>query len=86
MPSFYLKLRGGLVSFPNDPDPEQFPNLDAARAGAIESIREMASQSVRSGRHLNVDAIDITTEDGNVLATVPVSGVVVNGKSYPPLT
>jgi hypothetical protein len=86
VPRYYLKLRSGLVSFENDPDPEEFASLDDARAGALESIREMASQSLLSGRPLHIEAVDITSENGSVLLTVPVSGVIANGKSYSPLT
>ena len=82
MPRYFLKLRSadGRV-FENDPDPEEHPNIEEARSAALQSIREMASEATLSGRPLNVDAIDITTEDGGVLVTVPVFGLVANGQS-----
>jgi hypothetical protein len=85
VPNYYVKLRG-VGAFPNDPDPEFYPDLDAARTGALESIRGMASESMLTGPPCDVEAIDITTEAGGVLLTVPVSGVIANGKSYPALT
>jgi hypothetical protein len=72
MPRYFLKIRShDNRTFPNDPDSEEHPNLEAARAAALASIREMASESTRSGRPLPVDAIDITTEDGGCSLPCP---------------
>jgi hypothetical protein len=74
MPRYFLKLRSNdNRTFGNDPEPEEHRNIEAARAAALESIREMASEAMRAGRPLHVDAIDITSEDGRLLTTVPVA-------------
>ena len=74
MPRYFLKLTSGdQGGLPNDPDPEEHPNLEAARAEAVKSIRQMASEAIAAGSGLVIQAIDITDEAGNVLVSVPVS-------------
>jgi hypothetical protein len=53
MPRYFLKLRShDNRTFANDPEPEEHRNIEAARAAALKSIREMASESTRAGRLL----------------------------------
>ena len=74
MPRYFLKLTSGEQDgLPNDPDPEEHPSLEAARAEAVESIRQMTSEAIAAGSRLVIQAIDITDEAGKVLVSVPVS-------------
>ena len=74
MPRYFLKLTSGEQDgLPNDPDPEEHPSLEAARAEAVESIRQMTSEAIAAGIRLVIQAIDIIDEAGKVLVSVPVS-------------
>jgi hypothetical protein len=63
MPFFYLKLRRGSEDLPNDPEPQKFPNLEAARIDAVEAIRELSASQ-------KYDGIDILDHRGKLLITV----------------
>jgi hypothetical protein len=75
MPRYFLKLTSKTGSkMPNDPEPQKHANIEAARAEAVEGIREMAAEAILSGRpDLPIETIDITDEDGELLVSVPVS-------------
>jgi hypothetical protein len=75
MPRYFLNLTSKTVSrTPNDPEPQEHANIEAARAEAIKGIREMAAEAVLSGRSdLPFETIDITDEDGKLLVSVAVS-------------
>ena len=62
MPLFYLKLRQGSEDLPNDPEPQEFLTLEAARIEAVEAIRELSAQ--------DYDGIDILDHRGNHLLRV----------------
>lgn len=70
MPRFYLHIRDGgrLIA---DPDGSDLPDLDAARAEALASAREILAEKVKVGGVLNGQRIEITDAAGAVLATVP---------------
>jgi hypothetical protein len=76
MPRYYLNLRRGDDDLPNDPDPMDFPDLEAARDEAVKSIREMASEALFSNRPLNLDRIEVADESGVVLLSVSPSEVL----------
>ena len=76
MPLYYLKLKRGNDDLPNDPEPMDFPNLEAARAEAVKSIREIASEALFASRSLNLDSLDIADESGAVLLSVSPSEVL----------
>ena len=76
MPRYHLNLRRGDDDLPNDPDPMDFPGLEAARAEAVRSIREMASEALLSNRPLSLDRIEISAESGVVLLRVSPSEVL----------
>jgi hypothetical protein len=54
MPFFYLKLRQGNEELPNDPEPQEFSSLEAARIEAIEAIRELSAPQTYDG----IDVLD----------------------------
>ena len=67
MPFFYLKLRRGSEDLPNDPDPQEFPNLEAARIEAVEAIRELSAPQKYDGiyilDHRGKQLITVTTRE-----------------------
>ena len=75
MRRYFLKLTSKTVSrMPNDPEPQEHANIEAAPAEAVKGIREMAAEAILSGRpDLPIETIDITDEEGKLLVSVPVS-------------
>jgi hypothetical protein len=71
MPKFFLQVTKGVSALPNDPDPEEFADLEAARVAALEAMREMASEALYGNRLLDIDSIDIADEHGNFILKVP---------------
>jgi hypothetical protein len=71
MARFYLNLTRGNDPIPNDHEPQEFPNLEAAKAEAIASLQEIST--LKGQRY---DGIDIVGEDGQLLLTVPASSAV----------
>jgi hypothetical protein len=73
---FYLNLRRGNDDVPNDPEPQEFPDLEAARAEAIESLRELRALATKEKRRIDYDGIDILAEDGRLLLNVSTSEAI----------
>jgi hypothetical protein len=75
MPRYFLKLTSKTVRrMPNDPEPQEHANIEAARAEALKGIREMAAEAISSGRSdLPFEKTDITDEEGKLLVSVAVS-------------
>jgi len=63
MPLFFLKLRRGSEDVPNDTEPQEFTDLEAAWIEAIQALREMSAPAA-------YDGIEITNTDGSVLLMV----------------
>lgn len=57
-----------------DPDPEgcDLPDLATAKAQALDLIFFMASEHLRMRRKMDVESIEVTNEDGALLASVTV--------------
>jgi hypothetical protein len=72
MPLFYLNLTRGNDELPNDPEPQEFLDLEDARLEAIESLREISGHATLEGERVGYDGIDIADEDGAVLLRVPI--------------
>jgi hypothetical protein len=73
MPRFYLDLRRGNDELPNDHEPQEFPDLAAARTEAVESLRELSANAAKEKRRLDCDGIDILGQDGTLLLKVTTS-------------
>ncbi|MFN7026234.1 MAG: DUF6894 family protein [Pseudorhizobium sp.] len=68
MPRYYFHIRQcGLIE---DPDGTQLHDIEAARAIAIEGIRDLVAESLRQGRRVEPDAVAIADEDGAILSVV----------------
>ena len=71
MPRYYRHIRYGdrLI---DDPEGIELPGLDAARAEAIEGIRDLLAEAIQDGNDdLLDDAIVLTDEAGRELMTIP---------------
>jgi hypothetical protein len=52
VPLFYLNLTSGNDELPNDPDPQEFANLEEARIEAVASLREISGHAVLDSTHV----------------------------------
>lgn len=75
---YYLHMRSG-ETFMEDPDGEEFANLDAAKEEAIRSAREIMADRLRVGLPLDGQTFEIHDEDGNLVATVPFKSAIPTG-------
>jgi hypothetical protein len=75
MPRYYLHIRDGdrLVE---DPDGSDLPDLDAARAEALESARNILAAKVKAGELIDDKRFEITDAVGTVLAVIPLKIVL----------
>jgi hypothetical protein len=70
MPLFFLHIRDGAVLI-RDPEGGYFPDITAARAEAIESARELMSQSILRHARIGIERqFEITNENGKTVAVV----------------
>jgi hypothetical protein len=74
MARFYLNIRNG--GYSEDPEGCELPDLEAARAEAIDGVRSLLSEEARQGQLDLAAAIEITDGDGTVLLVVPFSEAV----------
>jgi hypothetical protein len=72
MPLFYLHIRQGDGRILEDPDGSDVPDINAARAEAIEGIRDLLAAAIKRGDDdvLN-ESIIITDNAGRELMTIP---------------
>ncbi len=75
MPRFHLNLynRAGAS---RDEEGLELPDLDSARAAAIDGIRSLASEEVRRGRLDLAGRVEILDEAGTLLATIAFAEAV----------
>jgi hypothetical protein len=73
MALFFLKLRHGEEPLPNDSEPEEHADLAAAKAEALEALKEIAANVLLRGEDFDYTGIDITDLDGTVLAQILAS-------------
>jgi hypothetical protein len=75
MSRYYFHLRHG-SELTIDDEGQDFPNDDAARAEAAESVHEILAEAIRSKRAEMPEAIVVADEDGREVASVPFAGAV----------
>ena len=75
MTRFHLHIRDG-DEFIEDPDGSDLPDLDAARAEAVQGAREILAQKVKAGEVVDGQRIEITDDAGTLLATVPFKDAI----------
>jgi uncharacterized protein YbcI len=59
-----------------DEEGTELPDLDAARAEAIEDARTLMSDAILGGRDISDRSIEISNESGEVLMVVPFADAV----------
>jgi hypothetical protein len=76
MAHYYLNLINGYGLTP-DHEGEDFPDLDAARERAKESVRSILSDEIKSGGLINLRGrIDIADHQGAIVTTLPFRDAV----------
>jgi len=71
MPRYYRHIRQG-DQLIQDPEGIELPDLDAARADALQGIRDIIAEGIRRGREdWLYDAIVLADEAGQGLMTIP---------------
>jgi hypothetical protein len=73
MPRYFLNLTRGNDDLPNDHEPQEFSNLEAARIEAIESLREISATAAGENRRADYDGINVVSEDGRIFLRVRMS-------------
>jgi hypothetical protein len=75
MARYYLHISNG-GGYSEDPEGQELPDLEAARASAIEGARSLLSEEARQGQLDLSGRIDIADADGNILLSVPFGDAV----------
>jgi len=76
MPRYFFNVRDE-TEISCDPEGQVLPDLDAARREAVNSAREMIGERVLHGGAVNGRIIEISGEDGKVLAVVKTGEVLI---------
>jgi hypothetical protein len=75
MPRYFISfLRAGQIS--NDDEGEDFPDLEAAHATAMDSAREILANDIKAGSSVALEAVFITNGDGQQLASIRATDVL----------
>ncbi|HEV7436201.1 MAG TPA: hypothetical protein VGO22_15195 [Pseudorhizobium sp.] len=75
MPRYYFHIREG-DQFEEDPEGSEFSSVEVAREEAIAAAREMVSEAVLRDEVIDGRTFEIATDDGAVVATVPLKSVI----------
>ena len=78
MHHYYFHLRHG-SQLTIDAEGQDFPDDDAARAEAAESVYEMLAEAIRSKRADVPEAMVVEDEEGREVASVPFADAVPAG-------
>ena len=73
---FHVRDKGGDAI--RDREGQELPNLDAARAEAVSSNREMLGERILHGGMIGPHQIEIADGTGEVLATITVTDVLMD--------
>ena len=81
MTRYFFHVRGADDLVSCDREGQELPDLEAARAEAVSSNREMLGERLLHGGRLGPRQIEIADESGNVLATISAEDVLMrNGQ------
>jgi hypothetical protein len=73
---FHVKDMDGVIS--RDEEGQELPGLDAARAEAVNSNREMLGERILHGGVIGPRQIEIADEKDNLLATITVIDTLID--------
>ena len=75
MPRYFFHIRNG-TRLEKDPDGTEFDTVEQARDDAIKAAREIIAQQILQGEVVKAQLFEITTEDGEIVSTVPFKAVM----------
>jgi hypothetical protein len=78
MARFYFHMRTG-ERVDRDTDGAEMPNLEAARAEALQSAREILAEAIKAAKSDLLDCLVIADEEGQELATVSLKDALSKG-------
>jgi hypothetical protein len=78
MARFYFHMRTG-ERVDRDTDGAEMPNLEAARAEALQSAREILADAIKAAKSDLLDCLVIADEEGQELATVSLKDALPKG-------
>jgi hypothetical protein len=78
MTRFYFHMRTG-ERVDRDTDGAEMPNLEAARAEALQSAREILAEAIKAAKSDLLDCLVIADEEGQELATVSLKDALPKG-------
>lgn len=68
MPRFFFNIYDSAGIIP-DTEGMEFLDVDAAKREGEESARELLASDIRARRAINVQRVEVTTEDGTAIAS-----------------
>jgi hypothetical protein len=75
MPQFFFNFsRGGAIA--QDPEGLDTPNLEAAKALAIQSVRELLADNIKANVADPIESVIVTDESGAELLTIRARDVL----------
>ena len=76
MPHFFFHVRHANGEISQDPEGQDLPDLEAARAEAINAHREMLGERLLHGGSLNHRRMEIADESGKLMAVIEPKDVL----------
>ena len=78
MARYFFHVRSGDNVVSRDQEGQELPDLEAARAEAVNSNREMLGERLLHGGNLGPRQIEIADESGKLLATISAEEVLMH--------
>jgi hypothetical protein len=82
MTQYFFNVRSSDGTVSRDREGQDLPSLEAARAEAVSSNREMLGERLLHGGSLGPREIEIADESGKVLATVTAEDVLMRDGQF----
>ena len=82
MARYFFNVRGSDGTISRDREGQDLPSLEAARAEAVSSNREMLGERLLHGGSLGPREVEIVDEGGKVLATVTAEDVLMRDGQF----
>lgn len=76
MPLFYFYVRHQDIR-DEDLDGLSFKDIDEAKSGAVQYLREVIAEELRSAHAIEIVALEIADQSGKVIATVTVEEAIL---------
>ena len=75
MPKFFIHARRG-DEIARDLEGQDLPDLEAAQAAALQSVRELLAEEIKHETRLPLDSMIISDESGRELKTIRATDIL----------